>query len=136
MTLFAATFRAPAGCTQYFTGLSGSFKSYNHANGQILAAQSYKHCFRQEKGNKNIFCLFTKFRERKKVFLPKSSQNDFPMRVATNFPGNFAFSGLSFRFSVTQMVSNLDNFAVFFRDGKLKRNKKHSFSILFEKEMQ
>ncbi|XP_059089277.1 uncharacterized protein LOC131885277 [Tigriopus californicus] len=42
--------KAPAGCTQYFTGKSGSFKSYNHAGGQLLANQNYKHCFRQELG--------------------------------------------------------------------------------------
>ncbi|XP_059088934.1 uncharacterized protein LOC131885026 isoform X2 [Tigriopus californicus] len=42
--------KAPPGCTQYFTGQSGSFQSYNHAGGQLLTDQLYKNCFRQELG--------------------------------------------------------------------------------------
>lgn len=42
--------KAPEGCTQYFTGPSGSFQSYNFANGQILANQNYRHCVRREFG--------------------------------------------------------------------------------------
>ncbi|XP_059089945.1 uncharacterized protein LOC131885795 isoform X2 [Tigriopus californicus] len=42
--------KAPEGCTQYFTGPSGSFQSFNFANGQLLSSQSYRSCFRQEMG--------------------------------------------------------------------------------------
>ncbi|XP_059089370.1 uncharacterized protein LOC131885359 [Tigriopus californicus] len=42
--------RAPAGCTQYFTGLSGNFQSYNFPGGQLLQAMNYNNCFRQEEG--------------------------------------------------------------------------------------
>ncbi|XP_059085119.1 uncharacterized protein LOC131882095 [Tigriopus californicus] len=42
--------KAPPGCTQYFTGQSGSFQSYNHAGGQLLTSQLYSNCFRQEPG--------------------------------------------------------------------------------------
>jgi hypothetical protein len=42
--------RAPADCRQYFTGVSGTFKSYNFAGGAFLSAQQYTNCFRQELG--------------------------------------------------------------------------------------
>ncbi|XP_059089367.1 uncharacterized protein LOC131885356 [Tigriopus californicus] len=42
--------KAPAGCTQYFTGIRGSFQSYNHAGGQLLQSMDYSNCFRQEEG--------------------------------------------------------------------------------------
>ncbi|XP_059078273.1 uncharacterized protein LOC131876800 [Tigriopus californicus] len=44
------TAKAPEGCTQYFTGESGSLQSYNFANGQLLTKQNYQNCFRQEEG--------------------------------------------------------------------------------------
>jgi len=46
----SATYKAPTDCTQYFTGITGSIKSYNHAGGQLLNAQSYNNCIRTEKG--------------------------------------------------------------------------------------
>ncbi|XP_059089302.1 uncharacterized protein LOC131885302 [Tigriopus californicus] len=42
--------KAPAGCTQYFTGESGSFQSYNYQGGKLLQSMNYNHCFRQEEG--------------------------------------------------------------------------------------
>ena len=42
--------RAPTDCVQYFTGVSGSVKSYNYAGSQILAGQRYNNCIRTEKG--------------------------------------------------------------------------------------
>lgn len=42
--------KAPQGCTQYFTGLSGSFQSYNYAGGQLLQEMDYSNCFRREEG--------------------------------------------------------------------------------------
>merc|ERR1712102_114489 len=45
-----ATWRAPTDCTQYFTGVSGSVKSYNFAGGQLLNSQYYTNCIRTEKG--------------------------------------------------------------------------------------
>ncbi|XP_059078469.1 uncharacterized protein LOC131876939 isoform X2 [Tigriopus californicus] len=42
--------KAPEGCTQYFTGESGSFQSYNFAGGQLLTKQNYNNCFRQVEG--------------------------------------------------------------------------------------
>ncbi|XP_059089278.1 uncharacterized protein LOC131885278 [Tigriopus californicus] len=42
--------KAPAGCTQYFTAVSGSFQSYNHAGNQLLAEMNYNNCFRQREG--------------------------------------------------------------------------------------
>ncbi|XP_059089369.1 uncharacterized protein LOC131885358 [Tigriopus californicus] len=46
--------KAPAGCTQYFTGKSGNFQSYNHQGGQLLQSMNYNNCFRQEEGYCNI----------------------------------------------------------------------------------
>eukprot|EP00095_Tigriopus_kingsejongensis_P004837 maker-scaffold713_size108309-snap-gene-0.11 protein:Tk04837 transcript:maker-scaffold713_size108309-snap-gene-0.11-mRNA-1 annotation:"hypothetical protein AND_010472" len=43
--------KAPAGCTQYFTGTSGNIKSYNFGGGQLLQAQNYNNCIRQAEGN-------------------------------------------------------------------------------------
>ena len=42
--------RAPTDCTQYFTGISGSVKSYNFAGSQLLQSQTYQNCIRTEKG--------------------------------------------------------------------------------------
>ncbi len=47
------SFRAPPDCRQYFTGATGSFKSYNFAGGVLLASQQYTNCFRQEQGKEN-----------------------------------------------------------------------------------
>eukprot|EP00095_Tigriopus_kingsejongensis_P002474 maker-scaffold326_size205590-snap-gene-0.15 protein:Tk02474 transcript:maker-scaffold326_size205590-snap-gene-0.15-mRNA-1 annotation:"hypothetical protein L798_10568" len=41
-------FRAPSGCTQYFTGCVGTIMSYNF--GQYLENQHYGNCIRQEEG--------------------------------------------------------------------------------------
>ena len=40
--------RAPRGCTQYFTGTTGSISSYNYqsGNGVLLYNQNYEACFR------------------------------------------------------------------------------------------
>ena len=46
-SLFA---RAPSDCVQYFTGATGSVKSYNFQGGQLLASQYYTNCIRTEKG--------------------------------------------------------------------------------------
>jgi len=42
-----ASWKAPPDCVQYFTGVSGSIKSYNF--GQIIQGQDYSNCIRQEK---------------------------------------------------------------------------------------
>ncbi|TRY61311.1 hypothetical protein TCAL_12284, partial [Tigriopus californicus] len=42
--------KAPPGCTQYFTGESGSFQSYNYQGNQLLQSMNYNNCFRQEEG--------------------------------------------------------------------------------------
>ena len=42
--------RAPTDCTQYFTGVTGTVKSYNFGGGQMLQAQTYQNCIRTEKG--------------------------------------------------------------------------------------
>merc|ERR1712241_1532849 len=44
------SYKAPTDCVQYFTGVSGSVKSYNYAGSQILAGQRYNNCIRTEKG--------------------------------------------------------------------------------------
>jgi len=44
-----AKWKAPPDCVQYFTGVTGSIKSYNFGN-QILQTQEYSNCIRQEKG--------------------------------------------------------------------------------------
>ncbi len=53
-------FRAPTDCVQYFTGFSGTFQSYNWqtAQPQLLQAQNYFMCFRQEEGKTNIIYIF------------------------------------------------------------------------------
>lgn len=35
-------------CFQYFTGVTGTIRSYNYAQPQLLAAQQFNHCIRQE----------------------------------------------------------------------------------------
>lgn len=47
--------RAPAGCVQYFTGLTGTVSSYNFQGMLLLQAQNYQNCIRQEEG----YCSFT-----------------------------------------------------------------------------
>eukprot|EP00095_Tigriopus_kingsejongensis_P002473 maker-scaffold326_size205590-snap-gene-0.16 protein:Tk02473 transcript:maker-scaffold326_size205590-snap-gene-0.16-mRNA-1 annotation:"hypothetical protein D910_04166" len=42
--------RAPSGCTQFFTGVTGTISSYNFGGGQVLENQHYGNCIRQEKG--------------------------------------------------------------------------------------
>ena len=48
--IFYYNIRAPADCRQYFTGVSGTFSSYNYAGAQMLQTQQYTDCFRQEQG--------------------------------------------------------------------------------------
>merc|ERR1711981_72342 len=43
-----AAWKAPTDCTQYFTGITGTVKSYNF--GQILQSMDYDNCIRTEKG--------------------------------------------------------------------------------------
>ncbi|TRY74988.1 hypothetical protein TCAL_12452 [Tigriopus californicus] len=43
-------FRAPSGCTQYFTGCTGTITSYNFPGGQLLGDQVYGNCIRQNEG--------------------------------------------------------------------------------------
>jgi len=45
-----AEWKAPADCTQYFTGTSGSVQSYNFQGGQLLVSQQYTNCIRTERG--------------------------------------------------------------------------------------
>jgi len=45
-----ATWKAPTDCVQYFTGKSGSVKSYNFGGGQLLQSQIYTNCIRTEAG--------------------------------------------------------------------------------------
>jgi len=47
--LCEATYRAPTDCVQYFTGVSNTFKSFNHPS-YIPQGQHYAICFRQEEG--------------------------------------------------------------------------------------
>jgi len=42
--------KAPEGCLQYFTGATGTVKSYNYDGGVQLADQNYVNCIRQEEG--------------------------------------------------------------------------------------
>ena len=42
--------KAPAGCLQYFTGISGTVSTYNHQGGRNLHNQFYSTCVRQEFG--------------------------------------------------------------------------------------
>jgi len=45
-----AEWKAPTDCVQYFTGKSGSVKSYNFQGSQFLKGQIYNNCIRTEKG--------------------------------------------------------------------------------------
>merc|ERR1719350_1677813 len=45
-----ATWKAPTDCVQYFTGKSGTVKSYNFGGGQLLQSQIYANCIRTEAG--------------------------------------------------------------------------------------
>ena len=46
--------RAPSGCLQYFTGVSGNIMSYNYLGGKLIHDQFYTNCIRQETG----YCSF------------------------------------------------------------------------------
>lgn len=46
--------RAPDGCTQYFTGVSGTVQSYNFADEVMLQDLDYANCIRRERG----YCQF------------------------------------------------------------------------------
>lgn len=45
-----ATWKPPSGCTQYFTGTTGTVSSYNYQGGVHLASQQYTNCIRAEQG--------------------------------------------------------------------------------------
>lgn len=45
-----ADWRVPAGCVQYYTGVSNNVVSYGHGSGQLLQRQNYDNCVRQELG--------------------------------------------------------------------------------------
>merc|ERR1711997_344268 len=45
-----ASWKAPTDCVQYFTGKSGTVKSYNFAGSQVLLSQNYVNCIRTELG--------------------------------------------------------------------------------------
>jgi len=57
--LWTYSFRAPADCLQYFTGLNGAFKSFNYqtTTPQVLQSQNYNICLRQEEGKPSKFHL-------------------------------------------------------------------------------
>jgi len=46
----SAEWKPPAGCTQYFTGITGTFSSYNYASSTHLANQNDRTCIRAEQG--------------------------------------------------------------------------------------
>lgn len=50
-----ASYRPPSGCTQYFTGTTGTVASYGFQSGQLLQSQQYNNCIRQEEG----YCSIT-----------------------------------------------------------------------------
>jgi len=45
-----ASWKAPTDCVQYFTGKTGTVKSYNFGGGQFLQSQIYTNCIRTEAG--------------------------------------------------------------------------------------
>merc|ERR1712079_648100 len=45
-----ASWKAPTDCVQYFTGKTGTVKSYNFGGGQLLQSQIYTNCIRTEAG--------------------------------------------------------------------------------------
>jgi hypothetical protein len=46
--------KAPNDCVQYHTGLSGTFRSFNHPTGLITQNSQYSICIRQEEGHCGI----------------------------------------------------------------------------------
>lgn len=44
------TYKAPEGCTQYYTGTTGTIENYNYDGGIHLANHHYNACIRQEEG--------------------------------------------------------------------------------------
>ena len=46
--------RPRSGCSQWFTGVTGTLQSYNFAGGRHLANQDYSICIREEAGYCNI----------------------------------------------------------------------------------
>ncbi len=49
-----ASYAAPPGCLQYYTGRSGQVKSFNRANGKMLYNLNYNACVRREPGTCGI----------------------------------------------------------------------------------
>jgi hypothetical protein len=50
--------KAPPGCVQYFTGISGEIESYNFQGGTLLDHQNYQTCIRQAEGFCSILYTF------------------------------------------------------------------------------
>lgn len=50
-----ASYKAPEGCLQYFTGLTGTISNYNSAEGTHLSDHNYANCIRTEEG----YCQIT-----------------------------------------------------------------------------
>lgn len=85
-----ARWKAPAGCTQYFTGTTGTIQSYNYAGGSHLANQHVTQCIRTEQG----FCSigYTSAGTFKVGDYPPTTIT--PAAITTNAAG-VAFTGVS-----------------------------------------
>lgn len=68
------TWKPQEGCTQYFTGSTGTVSSYNYAGGLHLANQKYTNCIRAEQGKCSI------------AYSAASTSTAFSMNIITPSP--------------------------------------------------
>merc|ERR1719483_1177105 len=73
---------APSGCTQYFTGTSGTIETfnYNSGSGVLLANQDYSACVRAERA----FCAICYYSSIFKMSVPKGDAANGALGVDTN----------------------------------------------------
>ena len=69
-----------SGCTQWFTGTTGTIQSYNFAGGSHLAGQDYTACIREEAG----YCSITYTADTFKISLGKDDTQPTPNVVNTH----------------------------------------------------
>ena len=77
-----AEWRPRSGCTQWFTGVTGTLQSYNFAGGIHLANQDYAICIRQEAG----YCSIEYTADTFKVSLGLDSLNHASSSTPDNIP--------------------------------------------------
>lgn len=85
--------RVPTKCGQYFTGLSGTFNSYNYnQKSYYMAGLSYSICFRKEEG----YCTYTLKKTSDNQFIHEDDELRLLMGDGITGPANTAIPGATF----------------------------------------